>query len=42
MAPLVGARARQAGVQSALYIPMMLALALTAAALVFALTGERV
>jgi hypothetical protein len=42
MAPLVGARARRSGVQSALYIPLMLALALTAAALVFALTGERV
>ena len=42
MAPLVGARARRTGVQSALYIPMMLALALTAVALVLALTGERV
>ncbi len=42
MAPLVGARARQAGVQSALYVPMMLALALTAVALVLALTGERI
>jgi MFS family permease len=42
MAPLVGARARRTGVQSALYVPLMLALALTATALVFALTGERV
>ena len=40
MAPLTGARARREGVQSALYLPMMLALALTAAALVFALTGN--
>jgi Major Facilitator Superfamily len=38
MAPLVGARARRTSVQSALYIPMMLALALAAVALVVALT----
>jgi fucose permease len=41
MAPLVGARARRSGVQSALSLPMMLALALTAAALALALTGGR-
>jgi fucose permease len=40
MAPLVGTRRN--GVQSALYLPMMLALALTAVALVLALTGQRV
>ena len=39
LAPLVGARARRAGVQSALAIPLALALALSAAALVVALTA---
>ena len=38
MAPLVGAKARRTGVQSALFIPMILALALAAIALVAALT----
>ncbi len=38
IAPLVGARARRTGVQAALRIPMVLALALSASALVFCLT----
>ena len=38
MAPLIGARARRTGVQTALRIPMVLALALAASALVFTLT----
>jgi fucose permease len=42
LAPLIGARARRANVQSALRIPMVIALALTAAAVVFGLTvGHR-
>jgi MFS family permease len=39
LAPLVGARARRTSVQGALFIPMMLALALCAMALVIALTA---
>jgi fucose permease len=38
LAPVIGISARRGTVQSALYIPMMLALVLTALALVFALT----
>jgi len=40
LAPLVGARARRATVQGALYIPMMLALAACAAAVVVAVTAN--
>ena len=40
LAPLVGARARRVTVQGALYIPMMLALALCAAAVVVAVSAN--